>query len=79
MQCVFDFHIDIEYDLKAKELIPVSFIKPRVPTIEDILETIIFKEPPIDICQRKMESEVLVISDEIIPNLSGQISYVSFT
>ena len=50
MQCLLNIHFNIKHDSKTKELVSVSLIKQRVPTIEDILETIIFKEPPIDVC-----------------------------
>lgn len=79
MQCLFHFHFNLKHDSKTKESVSVSHLTFRVPAVEDILETIIYKDPPIEVCMRKIEQESLIIADEVIPNLSGTISYVSFT
>lgn len=79
MQRVFYFHFNLKHDSKIKKSISVSYLTNRVPSVEDILETIIYKDPPIDVCMRKIEQESLIIADEVIPNLSGTISYVSFS
>jgi len=43
------------------------------------LEALIFKEPPIESLSRKIETEAIVIAEEMIPDLNGTISYVQFS
>jgi len=49
------------------------------PTIEEVLETIVYKEPPIEPLKRKLDTEAIVLTSEIESELSGTISYCQFS
>ena len=58
--------------------VSVSLIIARLPSIENILETLIYATPPIEPLVQKLREDPIVTADEVIPGLTGQISYVQF-
>jgi hypothetical protein len=54
----------------------ITRIKPSVPLphMDSVLEILISKTPQM----KRLQDEVLVIADDVIPNISGTISYLEF-